>query len=226
MASNILSRFLPPAAAEPSIYETLAQPDDTSDQSDLEERVGIALDNENLDTEFRDYDVGDAFADAGGSRMAAPGREGVSRPHRERVSKGTSGRVRATPSRSNLGDMDDEVPQSLLIEDGPGGPPVSSARQAHTLPPPVPGPTSHGVQARWQTVQEQQRLYQDTLSRQNQPRTQQRYGQPMSMMDPKERALWMWANVENLDNFLQDVYDYFVGNGIWSIYLSRVLNLL
>ncbi len=48
----------------------------------------------------------------------------------------------------------------------------------------------------------------------------------MSMMDPKERALWMWANVENLDNFLQDVYDYFLGNGIWSVLLSRLLNLL
>lgn len=225
MASNILSRFLPPSAAEPSIYETLAQPDDTSDQSDLEERAGISLDNENFDAGFHDDDLGDTSPDVAVSRMAASERERVSR--RERHLKGTNSRVKAPPPRrSNLDELDDEVPQSLLIEDGPSGPPVSSARQTQALPPPVPGPTSHGIQARWQTVQEQQRLYQDTLSRQAQPRMQQRYGQPMSMMDPKERALWMWANVENLDNFLQDVYDYFVGNGIWSIYLSRVLNLL
>ncbi|OAX81033.1 hypothetical protein ACJ72_04627 [Emergomyces africanus] len=38
--------------------------------------------------------------------------------------------------------------------------------------------------------------------------------------------MWRWANVENLDNFLADVYDYFLGNGIKSILLSRVLNLL
>ena len=44
--------------------------------------------------------------------------------------------------------------------------------------------------------------------------------------DPKEKALWRWANVQNLDYFLLDVYDYFVGNGIWSILLNRVLSLL
>jgi autophagy-related protein 9 len=38
--------------------------------------------------------------------------------------------------------------------------------------------------------------------------------------------MWRWANVEDLDNFLKDVYTYFLGNGIWSILLTRVLNLL
>jgi autophagy-related protein 9 len=27
----------------------------------------------------------------------------------------------------------------------------------------------------------------------------------LGLIDPKERAMWKWANVENLDNFLQDV---------------------
>jgi autophagy-related protein 9 len=48
----------------------------------------------------------------------------------------------------------------------------------------------------------------------------------MAMIDPKEKAMWMWANVENLDNFLKDVYTYFLGNGIWSILLNRALSLL
>ncbi|KAJ5454589.1 Autophagy-related protein 9 [Penicillium daleae] len=48
----------------------------------------------------------------------------------------------------------------------------------------------------------------------------------LSNTDPKKKAMWRWANVENLDNFLKDVYTYFLGNGFWSILLSRSLNLL
>lgn len=45
-------------------------------------------------------------------------------------------------------------------------------------------------------------------------------------MGAKERALWRWVNVEDLDAFLQEVYMYYVGKGIWAIGLSRLLNLL
>jgi hypothetical protein len=45
-------------------------------------------------------------------------------------------------------------------------------------------------------------------------------------MGARERALWRWINVEDLDGFLQEVYLYYVGKGIWAIGLSRLLNLL
>lgn len=45
-------------------------------------------------------------------------------------------------------------------------------------------------------------------------------------MGARERALWRWINVEDLDSFLQEVYIYYVGKGIWAIALSRLLNLL
>lgn len=45
------------------------------------------------------------------------------------------------------------------------------------------------------------------------------------ILNPKERALWKWANVENLDRFLQDVYDYYLGSGYYCILLSRVFDL-
>ncbi|GAA5868016.1 hypothetical protein JCM8547_000782 [Rhodosporidiobolus lusitaniae] len=45
-------------------------------------------------------------------------------------------------------------------------------------------------------------------------------------MSARERALWRWVNVEDLDGFLQQVYLYYVGKGIWAIGLERVLNLL
>ncbi|KAN0062741.1 autophagy protein atg9 [Thecaphora frezii] len=45
-------------------------------------------------------------------------------------------------------------------------------------------------------------------------------------LDPKQKALWMWANVDNLDAFLQEVYAYYLGKGVVCIALSRGLNLL
>ncbi|KAK8858925.1 hypothetical protein IAR55_003156 [Kwoniella newhampshirensis] len=41
-----------------------------------------------------------------------------------------------------------------------------------------------------------------------------------------EKALWKWVNVEDLDGFLQEVYEYYKGKGIYCIALARVLNLL
>ena len=225
MASNILSRFLPPAVGEPSVYETLRQHDEASDQSDIEDQAGMALDEENLGAGFHDYELGDTFADTSASHAA---------PERTRESsRGTSarnvhGRDRGHQSshRANMDEHDDEVPQSLLFEDDRHVVPASRTQQTGAIPPPVPGPPSRGTRAKWQATQEQQRLHQDALPHQVRPDLPHRRSQGLGMMDPKERAMWMWANVENLDNFLKDVYDYFLGNGIWCILLRRLLNLL
>lgn len=48
----------------------------------------------------------------------------------------------------------------------------------------------------------------------------------MRGLDDYEKALWNWVNVYNLDAFLQEVYTYYEGKGIYSIALSRGLNLL
>lgn len=48
----------------------------------------------------------------------------------------------------------------------------------------------------------------------------------MGRLDSYERALWNWVNVYNLDAFLQEVYYYYEGKGIYSIALARGLNLL
>lgn len=45
-------------------------------------------------------------------------------------------------------------------------------------------------------------------------------------LPPKERALWMWSNITNLDIFLHDVYDYYIGNGWTCIALSKTCDLL
>ncbi|KAL9940096.1 hypothetical protein V8E36_000801 [Tilletia maclaganii] len=48
----------------------------------------------------------------------------------------------------------------------------------------------------------------------------------MRVMSGKEKALWLWANVENMDAFLAEVYAYYMGKGAYCIALSRTLNLL
>lgn len=41
-----------------------------------------------------------------------------------------------------------------------------------------------------------------------------------------DRTMWRWANVENMDNFFQRVYEYYEGKGIYCILLARLFNLL
>lgn len=53
-----------------------------------------------------------------------------------------------------------------------------------------------------------------------------RQSNAMRGLDDYEKALWNWVNVYNLDAFLQEAYYYYDGKGIYSIALSRGLNLL
>ncbi len=228
MASNILSRFLPPALGTPSVYETLRQNDESSDQSDIEERAGMAIDEENLGGRFQDHELEEGLFDAAASHVteAASGKSrGKSKepPRRARQQRW----LQKSPRRDEGDEMDDEVPQSLLIEgDQDSIPAPIDQLQQGARPPPVTGPTSRETRAKWLAAQEQQRLHQDTNPARPQQRDPTHRGQPLAMLGPKEMAMWRWANVENLDNFLKDVYDYFLGNGIWCILLSRMLNLL
>lgn len=47
----------------------------------------------------------------------------------------------------------------------------------------------------------------------------------INTLSRKEKALWKWANVDNLDVFLQDIYNYYLGNGFTCIVLEKVLNI-
>lgn len=41
-----------------------------------------------------------------------------------------------------------------------------------------------------------------------------------------ERALWHWVNVVDMDGFLKEIYEYYMGQGYTSIVLGRVLSVL
>ncbi|KAK6205360.1 autophagy-related protein 9 [Scheffersomyces amazonensis] len=48
---------------------------------------------------------------------------------------------------------------------------------------------------------------------------------PRFIIPPKERALWLWANIINMDDFLNDMYYYYRGKGLLNIVLSKLVDL-
>lgn len=111
----------------------------------------------------------------------------------------------------------DDVPMSLLVQPEPqrrasAGPPLRQpGNQAANVPSPVPQMSHKKETPKQQThaSAEEERIRRATLG----------------ILNPKERALWKWANVENLDKFLQDVYSYYLGSGYWCIMMAKFLDL-
>lgn len=233
MSSNILSRFLPPTDS-PSVYEAIREHDAGSD-SDVEERAGMGRPNQD---NFSDGELEDALADARDSELSSPTaalltrpppKAGPSSPSVSRRRKPSRPRwmTQASPQGYELDDRDNDVPQSLLVEGHddedlkarlPPPPQMMPSRSRTPSPQPSPQPP------RWDLPRD--RVASDTDNRN--PWTRWMAGHHLSLanVDPKKKAMWRWANVEDLDNFLKDVYTYFLGNGLWSILLSRSLNLL
>ena len=227
MAPALLSRFSLHAAGEPSIYETFRQRDESSDQSDLEERAGMAVDEENLGSGFHDYELDEALADTVPSPTSTSG-AGTSnrRLRRHMASSPTRGRTQFPGEAAVIDEADDDVPSSLLFEGTREPNSHIRDRQRAGVTPPVQAKPPRGDRAKWKATREHQKLFQESAQQPTQGRKTSRRAPLPATTDSKEQAMWRWANVQNLDNFLKDVYAYFLGNGIRSIILSRVLNLL
>lgn len=237
MSSNILSRFLPPTGS-PSVYETIRQHDAGSESSDVEERAGLALEDDQ--EHFSDRELEDALADAQDSEIVSPSTALLNQARMgkapDRTSPSSTRRRKSSRPRwmtqDSLGyeleENDDDVPQSLLVEGHhedlksrlppPPQPHGRSDRQRIASPDPFPQPT----RPPWNEHTSQ------PPDDNGHPVSKWLSGQHpgLANIDPEKKAMWRWANVEDLDNFLKDVYVYFLGNGIWSILLTRVLNLL
>jgi autophagy-related protein 9 len=237
MASNLLSRLLPSVDGSPSIYETIRQHDEDSDTPDVEERAGLALDERNLGEQFHDLDLDNVRLEE--SRRTThineppPRGRGVGKM-KSKASKRMS-RPRWMDRSTQIREVDegdDDVPASLLIE---------GADEEHThgltrLPPPpsfqprsipISGTASRKTRQQWAKTQAEQGLHADPRhSPSVQPARPMRGLASLAMADPKEKAMWRWTNVQNLDNFLAQVYDYYMGHGFWAILLIRFFNLL
>lgn len=137
---------------------------------------------------------------------------------------------------------DGEVPQSFMVEATSRKPkrsptlsskgkepsrrrqqPLHSVPSGRKIPPLLPTHTSVSIPPRPSEVDEE--VYTPRADAFSETSERDRPKQ-MRGLDPYERALWNWVNVYNLDAFLQEVYFYYEGKGIYSIALSRGLNLL
>jgi autophagy-related protein 9 len=192
---------------------------------DVEERAGLALDEENLNQQFHDEDIDQADGlRSDRSRSNVTNQEGgdfYDNAH----NRGNS-RASGWPRMDD--EADDDVPASLLVEYHDNDPPlpIETRRQAHRRPAPVPGPSTRRSRAQWEAAQQQQRLHRDEGNGANQRR------KPGSLIankirgDAREKAMWRWVNVSNLDHFMTEVYEYYQGAGIWCILLGRALHLV
>jgi autophagy-related protein 9 len=238
MTSNLLSRLLPSNPSARSIYDDLRAHDEAS-ESDLEEQAGMAIDEENL--RFHDDELGgvDVFNGEDShltteSTAYLAGQQRGTRPSSGRQGKKTQktqSRWLAQSPRLLGEDGDDEVPASLLIEGhnsshGTPSKPRTSNSKPQGRQPSIPGPSNRETRAHWEAAQAQQRLHEDDengmYNRAQAP--QPNFG--LLAGSPREKAMWRWINVTNLDSFVRDVYDYYTGSGIWCIVLTRALDLL
>ncbi|KAG1754351.1 putative transmembrane protein [Suillus lakei] len=129
-------------------------------------------------------------------------------------------------------ESDDDVPQRFMIEDSSasGRPSKGKGRSQplystparslpHAMAPPIDTLPMLSIPPRPSEVDVDE-------PPQTPPQWRPASPKPMRGLDDYERALWNWVNVYNLDAFLQEVYLYYEGKGIYSIALARGLNLL
>lgn len=240
MASNLLSRLLPTNPSGRSIYDDLRAHDGAESDADIEERAGLAIDEENLGYHDDELGTADAFngeesrittestAFLAGQQNDRTQGAGVGPSRRNKTQRGWF----AQSPRLLEEDGDDDVPASLLIEGnerpGPNSPSQPRVRDGkpNKRQPAIPGPSNRETRAHWEAAQAQQRLHQDDEERvPNALQTEQPTARLLTG-SPRDKAMWRWINVINLDNFMEQVYTYYTGSGIWCILLFRVLNLL
>ena len=211
MAPNLLARFRPLSdPAEASIYETIREHDEGADNSDDED---VARVPGFLQGHARPPLPSDIASPASSSPYARNRRNAGHQAHLGEIPK-RSGRAHSRKAGKGMQfeEIEDDVPASLLIED---------TDNRHSSPNQVPR-----LHPAWEAT-ERIRLPNDEESLPIPHETRTVIGtSTMATATSKEKALWRWANVENLDNFLADVYEYYICKGYWSMVLKRLLKLL
>lgn len=234
MSSTRVSRFLSPRSGNPSIYETIREHEEAHTGADAAEDIEEGFDDRNLEEQFHDEDIEAALAEVTESQTTTEstaflaqqqGRRAVDKDERPRP-RWAQWRSRNTPRTKD----EDDVPQSLLYEGGRDDSRSPDERRQRAplreaLPEPVPGPSSRTARIQWDTVQAQQQLHNDRDRHSQQAPPAPMTASGFYITTPEDKAMWRWVNVDNLDTFLNDVYDYYTGKGMWSITLSRLLSL-
>ncbi|KAK0714296.1 autophagy protein Apg9-domain-containing protein [Apiosordaria backusii] len=218
MAPKVFSKM--PSSQGRSFYEELRGND--SDGYDEGSRAGL-LDEENLNQNFQDYDLDHVEGLAVDDSRATLG--GLKKAPTPKVHPGHQNDRSTWLAHDD--DADNDVPPSLLVEPR-GLPTAGKPKRKQTRQAGYAMPGSSNARAQWETTQAHQPLHNGEQF--TQPRRGN--GAPGSLfsggasLDAKKMAEWRWANVQNLDKFIKEVYDYYIGCGIKAIVTERVLHLV
>ncbi|KAJ6262146.1 hypothetical protein Dda_2951 [Drechslerella dactyloides] len=246
MAGNLVTRFF----GGHSVYESLRQHDQRSDDGYNDEPEPFE-DREDVHTRLEAGLVGIHQNDPGNDDgdYSPLGGFGHRRTPTSRLRSEPDGptptfiarRNEITDPESSInpvfatksGDLDGDVPESLIIESRrrESGAETANSDTASPHPPPefsrfhdqpttfdqqlgnLPPPPSRVLEERWAAVQNRMSPKTETRSPATVPRV------PPGFIDPKQRAMYKWANVE-------DVYEYYLGKGIYCICLERFIGML
>lgn len=220
----------------PSIYQDM-RAGDSGRGIDIEERAGLERDDGD---HYQDFEY-EAASLSEHDSQAVNERGGLlvpTRTHPGASSQDTGkhkGLKKSFMSRSprivgEEDDGDDDVPASLLVEEEREEAAAGSSRPLQTQPhknrhrsPMAPAASRRTkADAQWQAAQAKQKLYEDIPPP---PLTRSVAPSNISNSNAKEVAMWQWVNVTNLDTFMDEVYEYYRGGGIWTICLERLLDL-
>lgn len=213
MASNLFSRLVP-ASQQRSFYEDFRT---RNDDDDIENQAELARDDEYL-RGFQE-DALDEDSSAIDDTRNIPVSD--ARQHN------------AAPWPSQDDDVDNDVPASLLVEhhaikatENEPGRRKRESKPAKTVVIPEPSTKLHRTQ--WEITRNQQRPNQGHVLQRDSSRgrSEQQAVARTVVGTARQRAEWRWANVNNLDRFMQDVYDYYRGSGFWCILVDRLLHLV
>ena len=221
MTSRVLSRFLPVAEGDVSVFEGMRRT--THRQADVESLSGRHTDDQfHDDEEYPDRLFFEGANDDDTSEQA--GRS----PHLPHSSQSSPTLDRIRPKwlddqRNRRIEEDEDVPESLLLD------PKDEARLSR---PTTQGEadTAAAIEAKWKAAQEEHQLHTASITRPAPkcgPRSHPTTNQPLTQQnDRRTEAMWLYTNANNLDAFLLEVYQYYVSHGVWSILLSRAIGLL
>jgi autophagy-related protein 9 len=179
-----------------SVYETLDL-DGNGGESDSAYRLSDSNHQLNL---LRFQDPGQSMVDSHAEAYALQNRAPHAPARHSRLATTSVYRPYENPLPDlNEEDPNDDVPESLLVE----GSPEADHRYRQ--------PEQRHRPQYYQPLDATDEHELDRLERGGSPPQRARFEQPSEraawagLVDPKERALWKWANVENLDVFLQQV---------------------
>lgn len=219
MTSRVLSRFLPVAEGDVSVYDGRRR--DAARRADVEaQRHRTYTDGFQDD----DDDNPDAFLYDAALDDATPTDPGQS-PEMGSPLATHAKRYRQSPSAKRRSEEDEDVPESLLLD------PKSNAGLNRQQPKVLAETKLARAEAQWKFSQEQGGLHASRAPRSSRPPSRPSRAVPTSTTQgarpsPQADATWLYTNATNLDAFLLEVYQYFVGHGVWSILLARVITLL